>query len=88
MNNLSDAFYFTVVALSTVEFSDIVPVSGAGRLVAILSIISGILLIPWQASLVVREWLKIGSKGQAICAGCGQRELPWRPRTASGAGSF
>jgi voltage-gated potassium channel len=74
VNDFGDAFYFTVVSLSTVGFGDIVPVSGLGRLVTILSIISGILLIPWQASLVVKEWLKIGSKTKAICYGCGQGE--------------
>jgi len=44
VQNFGDAFYFTVVAISTVGFGDIVPVSEAGRLVTVAMIISGIIL--------------------------------------------
>ncbi|OPY44352.1 MAG: Hyperpolarization-activated voltage-gated potassium channel [Methanosaeta sp. PtaU1.Bin028] len=65
------AFYFTVVALSTVGFGDITPVSAAGRLVTVLMIISGIILIPWQASQIVKEWLNIYGRKKVVCSNCG-----------------
>jgi len=73
IQNFGDAFYFTVVALSTVGFGDIVPVSGAGRLVTVLMIISGIILIPLQASQIIREWLTICKKQEVACTNCGLR---------------
>ena len=48
VKNFGDAFYFTVVALTTVGFGDIIPRSDAGKWVTILMILSGIILIPWQ----------------------------------------
>ena len=43
--NFGDAFYFVVVAVSTVGFGDIVPSSSAGRLVTVAMIISGIIFL-------------------------------------------
>ncbi|MDI9617074.1 MAG: ion transporter [Methanothrix sp.] len=71
VNNFGDAFYFTVVAVATVGFGDIVPVSGAGRLVTLMMIISGIILIPIQVSRIFREWISAPRK-RYTCSGCGQ----------------
>jgi voltage-gated potassium channel len=72
VRDFGDAFYFTVVAISTVGFGDIVPVSGAGRLVAMAMIITGIILIPLQASRIVKEWVDMGmAKARVACPECG-----------------
>ncbi len=72
VQNFLDAFYFTVVAISTVGFGDIVPVSEAGRFVTVAMIISGIILIPFQAARIFRAWLMTErEKKVQICPGCG-----------------
>jgi len=71
IQNFGNAFYFTVVAVSTVGFGDIVPVSELGRLVAVAMIISGIILIPFQAARIFREWLNVGEKEVLACPSCG-----------------
>ncbi|MFC1579613.1 ion transporter [Thermodesulfobacteriota bacterium] len=73
VNNFGDAFYFTVVALTTVGFGDIIPLSGAGKWVTVLMILSGIILIPWQISKIAKEWVRMASKKEVICPGCGLR---------------
>jgi len=73
VNNFGDAFYFTVVALTTVGFGDIIPLSEAGKWVTVLMILSGIILIPWQISQIVKEWMRMGTKKETICPGCGLR---------------
>jgi voltage-gated potassium channel len=68
--NFGDAFYYTVVTISTVGFGDILPVTAAGRWVTIGSILGAIIVIPWYASKIVREWAG-GQKVQATCPNCG-----------------
>lgn len=71
IHNFGDAFYFAVVALTTVGFGDIVPVTGAGRAVTVICILAGILAIPWQVGLIAREWINLSQKNPAICSQCG-----------------
>ncbi|MGD8982533.1 MAG: ion transporter [Desulfobacteraceae bacterium] len=73
VKNFGDAFYFTVVALTTVGFGDITPRSDAGKWVTVLMILSGIIIIPWQVSRVVKEWVYMASKAEIVCPGCGLR---------------
>ncbi len=70
VETFGDAFYYTVVALSTVGFGDIVPVTAAGRWVTVATIIAGIILIPWQASKIVREWAGKDTV-DVTCPNCG-----------------
>jgi voltage-gated potassium channel len=73
VRTFGDAFYFTVVALTTVGFGDITPMSEGGRWVTVVMILSGIALIPWQVSRIVKEWVYMASKKEIICPGCGLR---------------
>jgi voltage-gated potassium channel len=70
VSTFGDAFYFTVVALTTVGFGDIIPVSETGRWITILMIFSGIILIPWQVSRIAKEWIRIDKK-TITCSQCG-----------------
>jgi voltage-gated potassium channel len=80
VTTFGDAFYFTVVALTTVGFGDIVPISAAGRWLTVAMILTGIVLIPWQAGLIIKAWLRLGVKRDIICTKCGLR---WHDRDAS-----
>ncbi|MDY6838005.1 MAG: ion transporter [Thermodesulfobacteriota bacterium] len=73
VRTFGDAFYFTVVALTTVGFGDIIPLSEAGKWVTVIMILSGIILIPWQISRIIREWIHMASKKESVCPGCGLR---------------
>jgi len=73
VSTFTDAFYFTVVALTTVGFGDIIPLSEGGKWVTILMILSGIILIPWQISLIVKEWIHFARKRDIVCPQCGLR---------------
>jgi voltage-gated potassium channel len=57
ITDLGSAIYFSIVTLTTVGFGDIVPVTPLGRLITTVMIISGIILIPWQVGLLIREFI-------------------------------
>jgi voltage-gated potassium channel len=73
MNNFGDAFYFTVVALTTVGFGDIIPISEMGKWVTVLMVLSGVVLIPWHISRIIRQWMLMATKKEVVCPGCGLR---------------
>jgi len=73
VRTFGDAFYFTVVTLTTVGFGDITPASEAGKWVTVLMIISGIILIPWQVSQIAKEWVHMATKSDVMCPECGLR---------------
>jgi len=73
VKNFGNAFYFTVVALTTVGFGDITPVTEGGKWVTVLMILSGIIIIPWQVSQIVKEWVHMASKSEITCQACGLR---------------
>jgi len=70
VGNFGDAFYYVVVTISTVGFGDIIPVTAAGRWVTVGAILAGIIVIPWQAGKIVKEW-RSKEKVNVTCPNCG-----------------
>ncbi len=69
--NFFDALYFSIVTMTTVGFGDITPLSENGRWLTLLMIITGVILIPWQVSELLKELLKNADTVQKVCSGCG-----------------
>lgn len=67
--NFGDAFYYTVIAVSTVGFGDIVPRTEAGRWVTVAAVLVGFVLIPWQASRLRDPYHLPATQ----CPRCGER---------------
>ncbi|PSB67146.1 Ion transporter, partial [filamentous cyanobacterium CCP1] len=57
-----DAIYFAVATMTTVGYGDITPISELGRLLAVLMIMTGIALIPWQIGELVKQLLKTSNR--------------------------
>jgi voltage-gated potassium channel len=68
--NFFDALYFSIVTMTTVGFGDVIPLSETGRLLTILMILTGIILIPWQVSDLIKQLIKTTSPIRKICS-CG-----------------
>lgn len=65
-----DAFYFSVVTMTTVGFGDVTPISEGGRLLTVLMILTGIALIPWQLGDLIKQLLKTANQVEKACSGC------------------
>lgn len=70
VSTFGDAFYYTVVTLSTVGFGDILPMTAAGRWITVATILGSIILVPWQGSKIVREWAA-RDRVDVTCPNCG-----------------
>lgn len=66
-----DAFYFSIVTMTTVGFGDVTPVSELGRLLTVLMILTGIALIPWQVGDLIKRLVKTTNQVETVCPGCG-----------------
>ncbi len=66
-----DAFYFSVVTMTTVGFGDVTPISELGRLLTVLMIFTGIALIPWQIGDLIKRVVKTANQVETVCSGCG-----------------
>ena len=53
VNTLFEAFYWSIVTISTVGYGDITPITEGGRVVAIFVIVAGIAVLAFTTSLVV-----------------------------------
>lgn len=74
-----DAFYFSVVTMTTVGFGDVTPISEGGRLLTVLMILTGISIIPWQLGDLIKQLLKTANQIKKACSGC---SLPFHDQDA------
>lgn len=68
--NFLDAFYFSVVTMTTVGFGDLTPLSEWGKVVTLLMILSGVAIIPSQLGELIRQFTQSQVK-ISLCSGCG-----------------
>jgi voltage-gated potassium channel len=61
-----DAFYFSVVTMTTVGFGDVTPISELGRLLTVLMILTGVALIPWQVGDLIKRLVKTANQIETI----------------------
>lgn len=66
-----DAFYFSVVTMTTVGFGDVIPTSQAGRLLTVLMVLTGIALIPVQLGELFKRLVKTSNQVEIPCHDCG-----------------
>lgn len=66
INNYGDALYYSVVALTTTGFGNIVPITAAGKMATSIGLIAAVTLIPW---LVVRA--RETGETDIQCSRCG-----------------
>lgn len=69
--NFVDAFYFSVVTMTTVGFGDVTPASSTGRGLTVLMILTGVALIPWQIGELIKRVVRTVEQIKLTCMTCG-----------------
>lgn len=54
VQNFFDAFYFSTITLFTVGYGDVTPLTGYGRSITVLTVLTGAVLVPFKLSEVER----------------------------------
>lgn len=63
VDSFFDAFYFATVTLFTVGFGDVTPLTPKGRLITVLTVLTGAVLIPFQIAEVDRARRSVKNGG-------------------------
>lgn len=72
IHTFGDAFYFSVITLTTVGYGDITPATPMGRWVTVFMILTGVICISWQAGLLIKHFIRSEQKKRQItCKHCG-----------------
>lgn len=71
--NYDDAFYFTLITVTTVGYGDIFPMTEAGRVVTALVILSGLIFIPYHIGSLMKFLSQHHKKANVVCQYCGLR---------------
>ena len=60
-------------AQKEIERNSLESSKGESIIPKLMMILSGIILIPWQASRIVKEWIHLAQKVEVVCRNCGLR---------------
>ncbi|PZU96152.1 MAG: Ion transporter [Pseudanabaena sp.] len=63
-HNFLDAFYFSIFTMTTVGYSDVMPISDAGKLTTVLMVLTGIALIPVQLGELFKRLIKTANQNE------------------------
>lgn len=80
IKTFGEAFYYSVITLSTVGYGHFVCVTALGRTFTVVMIMGGAILIPWQVGKLVRLLIHGERKRPVVCSQCG---LKWHDYDAS-----
>ena len=55
ISNFGDAIYFILICVSTVGFGDIVPVTFYGKIIVMITVMAGLIIIPWHTGSLFKN---------------------------------